>query len=346
MILANQEVILIDCSEGDAMFHNYHYFIVLAEECNISRAAERLFITHQNLSKYLSNLEHNLGVVLFQRKPTISLTYAGRLMLQTLQKTQEMERNLRAQFIDLRQDVTGEIRIGTTEGRFRILMPDIMSEFKNTFPDVHLRISSAPSPELRKSVQSHQLDLMIAAIPQENVGTLEHITVLNERLYLVISDNMLRDIFGDQSPACKEQLRNGADLRLFRNIPFAMNLPHFNSSRLIQKHLGKLGIELLCVHTSSHPDLHHIMSARDFAASFCLTMYVPMLLKINETTDNKLNIFPILGLSDRNPLAVFYSKNDILPHYTRSLIQMIKKQCNSFSQYDRLITATTNPGET
>lgn len=66
------------------MFANYRYFLVLAEEKNISRAADRLFITHQNLSKYLSNLEKECGVILCQRKPVFTLTYAGQLLLQAM----------------------------------------------------------------------------------------------------------------------------------------------------------------------------------------------------------------------------------------------------------------------
>ncbi len=319
------------------MFNNYHYFIVLAEECNISRAADRLFITHQNLSKYLSNLEAEFGVTLFQRKPTFSLTYAGRLMLQALKETEQTEKNIRAQFEDLRTDAAGEIRLGTTEGRFRILMPDIMSAFKDAFPDVQLLISSAASPDLRKMVQNNQLDLMIAGVPYEDKGKLDHITVLEEKLYLVISDHMLADLFGEQFPSCKEELRLGADLKLFQSVPFAMNLPHLNSSILLQRHLGKLGISLNCVHTSSHPDLHHMMSARDFAASFCLTMYLPSLMKLNKESDNKLNIFPIRDFNDTNPVAVCYAKNRIFPRYTRALMQMLKQQCSQFSNFDMII---------
>ena len=319
------------------MFNNYHYFIVLAEECNISRAADRLFITHQNLSKYLSNLEAEFGVALFQRKPTFSLTYAGRLMLDALKETERTEKNIRAQFVDLRRDATGEIRLGTTEGRFRRLMPDIISAFKDAFPDVQLLISSAASPDLRKMVQNNQLDLMIAGVPPENKNKLSHVTVLEEKIYLVISDHMLHGVFGNQFPACKQELAAGADLRLFQTVPFAMNLPHFNSHILLQRHLDKLGISLNCVHTSSHPDLHHMMSTRDFAASFCLTMYLPSLMKLNRETDNKLNIFPIKDFYDTNPVAICYTKNRIFPRYTRVLIQMLKQQCGHFAEYDKLI---------
>ena len=51
------------------MLNNYHYFIVLAEELNISRAASRLYISHQCLSKYLKNLEQEHHVTFLWRKP-------------------------------------------------------------------------------------------------------------------------------------------------------------------------------------------------------------------------------------------------------------------------------------
>lgn len=44
------------------MFENYPYFLLLAEENNVTRAAEKLHITHQALSRYLSKLEQECGV--------------------------------------------------------------------------------------------------------------------------------------------------------------------------------------------------------------------------------------------------------------------------------------------
>ena len=63
------------------MLNNYHYFITLAEELNISRAAEKLFISHQCLSKYLRNLEREYQVTLFERIPVPKLTMAGEALL-------------------------------------------------------------------------------------------------------------------------------------------------------------------------------------------------------------------------------------------------------------------------
>ena len=316
------------------MFSNYHYFLAFAEELNVTRAAERLFISHQNLSKYLSNLERKLGVRLFDRKPVIALTAEGRLLCDTFRQAEILERSLKDQYADLQGDRSGQIRLGTTEGRFRILMPDIMSEFMGKYPDVHLNIVSAASPDLQDMILNDQLDLVVFGIPQEPSRYIHYTEILQERLYLVVSDAMLKAQFGDEYAARREQFRKGADLRLFQGMPFALNLPIYNSSRLIREHLESIGAEINCVHVSSHPDLHHMMSARNYAASFCLTMYLPSLLKLNAENGNRLNVFPIQGLTGTNPVVIARHQDRTCPSHTQDLIRMLGRQCASFSRYD------------
>ena len=120
------------------MLNNYQYFIALCEELNISKAAERLFISHQCLSKYLKNLEQTYNVTFFERTPRLSLTAAGRAYLEMLRQVQFLENNLENQLSDIRQARKGLIRFGTTEGRFRILVPSLLSEFKRIYPEVKL----------------------------------------------------------------------------------------------------------------------------------------------------------------------------------------------------------------
>lgn len=316
------------------MFTNYQYFLALAEECSITKAADKCFTTHQNMSKFLSNLEKEYGVLLFERKPVFSLTQAGKLMYKALRSVEMEEQNLRAQYQDLKDDKSGEIRLGTTEGRFRILMPDIISRFKTTFPEIQLRVISAASPELREMVLNNQLDFMVAGVPEKPSHFLSFTEVLRERLYLVISDQMLEEYFPDQYPACKEVMKHGADLRQFQKVPFALNLAAYNSSKLLERHLRTLGVSLNCIHTSSHPDLHHLMSARDYAASFCLTMYLPEVMKLNQESGNRLNIFPILGLAETNPVAITCASSRIFSKPSKTLLSMIRSQCQSFSEYD------------
>ncbi|MBR5701428.1 MAG: LysR family transcriptional regulator, partial [Oscillospiraceae bacterium] len=197
------------------MLNNYPYFIALAEELNISKAAERLFISHQCLSKYLKNLEQAYNVTFFERSPRMSLTSAGQAYLDMLRQVQFLENNLDSQLQDIRESRKGLIRFGTTEGRFRILAPSLLSEFKRIYPEVKLETRCATTDQLYESIVKNELDM--ALMNRRDVGTsqLECRTVLNEKLYMVISDHLLAQYFPEQYPACKDAFRNGVDLTLF-----------------------------------------------------------------------------------------------------------------------------------
>lgn len=64
------------------------YFLVLAQELNFSRAAERLFITQPPLTRQIQQLEEHLGVQLFVRNnKSVALTVAGKSFLEEAQKS-------------------------------------------------------------------------------------------------------------------------------------------------------------------------------------------------------------------------------------------------------------------
>lgn len=320
------------------MFINYRYFIVLAEEGSISAAAKRLYITHQALCRYLANLEEELNVTLFERKPSLRMTDAGRMVYETLKQAGSLEQNLRGRLADYNNEVTGEIRLGTTEGRFRILLPDIIEEYKKAFPQVALYTHSAKSTWLSKMLASGELDAAILNYSPGLEKQFDVETILEENLYLVISDSMVKTYFGDKAEEYMEMFKNGADLRLMTEVPFALNLPTFNSSIMISEVLHRLGISLNCIHVSSHPDLHHALSARNLAASLCLTMYLPSVFRLNREKKEHLNIFPILGLNSTNKVVMAYAKNRIFTHYGNALLEIIRKRSRDFKKYEAFIT--------
>lgn len=320
------------------MFINYRYFIVLAEEGSISAAAKRLYITHQALCRYLANLEEELNVTLFERKPSLRMTDAGRMVYETLKQAGSLEQNLRGRLADYNNEVTGEIRLGTTEGRFRILLPDIIEEYKKAFPQVALYTHSAKSTWLSKMLASGELDAAILNYSPGLEKQFDAETILEENLYLVISNSMMKTYFGDKAEEYMEMFKNGADLRLMTEVPFALNLPTFNSSIMISEVLHRLGISLNCIHVSSHPDLHHALSARNLAASLCLTMYLPSVFRLNKEKKEHLNIFPILGLNSTNKVVMAYAKNRIFTHYGNALLEIIRKRSRDFKKYEAFIT--------
>ena len=288
------------------MLNNYQYFIALAEELNISKAAERLYISHQCLSKYLKNLEQAYNVTFFERTPRLSLTAAGQAYLEMLRQVQFLENNLENQLSDIRQARKGLVRFGTTEGRFRVLVPSLLSEFKR----VYLMN--------RRDAGSSQL---------------ERRTLLNEKLYMVISDHLLAQYFPEQYPACKEAFRSGVDLVQFakREVPFVLNYEGFNSRETLEEHLRAKGVSLNCVLEMTQQDMHFMLAARDFAACFCWAMYLPSIQQANEGNVQHLNVFPIKGLTATNQVMLVMPRGKILPAYGKDLVRLIQQTCTAFA---------------
>ena len=317
------------------MLNNYNYFIALAEEENISRAAERLFISHQCLSKYLKNLEQEYRVAFFERTPRLKLNVAGQAMLDMCRKVQFLEQNLESQLEDVRQSKRGLIRMGTTEGRYRILFPDLLAQFKGMYPDVTLQVSYATSSQLTERLLKNELDVILMNRSFVGHAQLDIMPLLEERLFLVISDAMLERYLPEQYPGCLEKFaEEGADLALLQEVPFILNKRTFNSRIMLDNFLASRGLHLNCVMELTQLDLHFMMSARDYAASFCWSMYLPTIRNMNRLDpEHALNVFPIRGLEERNHIVLVTQKGKILPEFGKELIRLIRKNC---AQYENM----------
>lgn len=315
------------------MLNNYHYFIALAEELNISKAAERLFISHQCLSKYLKNLEQAYNVTFFERTPRLSLTSAGHAFLDMLRQVQFLENNLESQLQDIRESRKGLIRFGTTEGRFRILVPSLLSAFKRMYPEVKLEAHYTTSDQLCERIARNELDLALMNRRDVDSNQFERKVVLDERLFMVISDHLLAQFFPESYPACKDRFLAGVDLAEFarQEVPFVLNYQGFNSRETLEGYLRARGMSLNCVLEMTQQDMHFMLAARDFAACFCWAMYLPSIQQANEGSNQHLNVFPIQGLTATNQVMLVMPKGKILPAYGKDLVRLIQQTCTAFA---------------
>lgn len=315
------------------MLNNYHYFIVLAEERNISKAAEKLFISHQCLSRYLKNLEQEYRVAFFERTPRLTLTSAGQAYLSAARQMQFLEENLNSQLEDIRQDKRGSIAFGTTDGRYRILVPDLLSQFKKLYPDVVLEAKSSPdSKKLSEQVLKNELDLVLMNRSDISDQKLVFQPVLDEHMYLIISDNMLKASFPDSYPQCIQAFAKGIELSQFQHVPFVMGRKNQVSWLSIERYCQAHQIQLNCVMELVQLDLHSMMTARDYAASFCWSMFIPNIRRLNHGADaNPLHIFPFKGHGITNQIVLASRKGKIFPSYGRDLIRLIKENCAAFA---------------
>lgn len=180
------------------------------------------------------------------------------------------------------------IRVGTTEGRFCMIMPNLMRQFKEMYNDYDIRGVIGNAEQLREMLEKGELDIAFSGISLLAPECIEKEFLFDERLYLVVSEQMLQKYFGDKYPECVEEFRKGADIREFSDIPFCQSLPNLHCMQILDHLLEWEGVTLDCVHTSGHFDLHQQMAQENLAACFSLSMYLPHLHELNLYNDNKL----------------------------------------------------------
>jgi DNA-binding transcriptional LysR family regulator len=110
------------------------YFIAVAEELHFGRAAKRLHMEQPPLSQQIQRLERTLGCLLFERKPRVALTEAGKTLLGIARRTISQV----AQGIELTRRVglgeTGTISIGFGASAILGPLPEILRAFQKNFP--------------------------------------------------------------------------------------------------------------------------------------------------------------------------------------------------------------------
>ncbi len=107
------------------------YFTVVARELNISRAAEKLSMSQPPLSSQMKNLEEDLGVILFKRgKRRLTLTGAGAHLLHRAEQILELADKTRNELQNMKSSVSGNICLGTVEGRAPFLAARWIAGFR------------------------------------------------------------------------------------------------------------------------------------------------------------------------------------------------------------------------
>jgi DNA-binding transcriptional LysR family regulator len=121
-----------------------HVLMAVAERGSMAKAAEHLAITHPVVSKTISDLEHTLGVRLFDRASRgVELTAYGHALLKCgVAVFDEMRQGLR-QIESLADPNSGELRIGCPEIMIAGVVPPIIQEFLRLYPKVHLNVTHA-----------------------------------------------------------------------------------------------------------------------------------------------------------------------------------------------------------
>ena len=143
-----------------------NYFLVVAREENITKAAQLLNVTQPTLSRQLMQLEKELGVQLFHRgKHSVRLTEEGMLLRRRAQELVSLSEKTK-QELQCREEVpAGEIAIGCGETKSMSLLSSSMVSFRERYPLVQFSIYSAIADDIKERIEKGLLDMGLLVEP-------------------------------------------------------------------------------------------------------------------------------------------------------------------------------------
>ena len=202
-------------------FELYRVFYVVANNGNITKAAEELMISQPAISKSIKNLEEQLGGQLFVRtKRGVILTDEGREFYQYIRQAIEYISSAENKFSELVNLETGCIRIGISTTLTKEFLIPYLEEFHKLYPKINIQIVTNVSSELIPKLRNGLIDVVILNLNNKKYDDIEIIKCKKVNDCFVINKSF--DYLADKEISIKELnnyplilMAKGANTRAF-----------------------------------------------------------------------------------------------------------------------------------
>lgn len=185
------------------------YFVVIAEELNITRASKILMMSQPPLSNQMKALEEELGAKLFIRgKRQLILTEEGKYLYLKAKDILTIVDKTTSEIHNMNKGLKGTIPIGLVEGMVPDIAANWISDFIKRYPNIHFRVIDGNSDDLIEKMRSGLISLAVISSPYDEI-LLNSIKVGEEKMALFMNkDHYLASLNEDK-----------IDLSLLKNEP-------------------------------------------------------------------------------------------------------------------------------
>lgn len=162
------------------------YFLALATELNYTRAASQLNISQPPLTRHIQQLEHSIGVMLFERSTRgVALTQAGKIFLEEARKIVSLADQAVNKTKLAHQGQLGRLDIGIFGSSTFSVIPTLLIELRKTHPNIIISLQNTTKTQQVDGVREKHLDIGFNRI-YPSVPDLVVETVMIEDLYVAV----------------------------------------------------------------------------------------------------------------------------------------------------------------
>ena len=304
-------------------FLHLKYFLMVAEELNITRAAERLYISQQSLSNHISNMERELDVKLFTRSPKLSLTYAGGLLVETATQILDLYSQYQTKVGDINRHYLGMLRVGISHTCGLALMPDILPKFRQEFPLVEFSLFEGNSTQLEDELSHGRVDLIICFQPimMDGVRT-EPLT--EQRLVMVVPRAFTDELFGERAEEVRAQFAQGADIGAFQQVPFILIKRGNRTRNIIDQYFSRYYFKPKLILETENTVTTLAMAQSGIGITICPELFLRAIPSPTASAGGG-DLFPLTDPSTFSKLVAGFRQDRYLSHFGERFIEITKE---------------------
>lgn len=296
-------------------WNQLQYVLTIAQEKNITKAAQKLYLSQPSLSISLKTLEQELGTSLFERKGgELALTYAGELFCHWAESSLRSRQVLSDQLSDISADARHKIRLGVSPHRSLILLPDILTAFYRQTQNCDIQIVEEPTYLLKELLEQEQLDLIID-VPHPDTINYQSELLAQEQILLAVPKQLEKQLQKNLTSDCNVRLTQ--DL----SLPFILQTEKQIIGQISQRIFETCSFTPLTKITCSNIETALTLTERGLGVCFAPEIFVKQ-----QRFSNTVNYYPIENYHDSRQICLIYRKNRYLNRHLQILLELFREK--------------------
>jgi DNA-binding transcriptional LysR family regulator len=286
--------------------------LVAVAECeSFTRAAQSLQLTQAGVSKHIAALEENVGTPLLERSGrSVRLTQAGSRLYAYARQILDLVELARRELGVSDRMVEGPLRIAASTVPAQSLVPELLAQFHELYPQVRESVTVSDSSAAMQAVEEGQADVGL-------VGELPYSASVQAR---AIADDELLLVVSPEHPLAKS--RKVTPQRL-RSEPIVVREPGSGSRRCVERALDSVGLcagdMTIAMEMNSNEAIRGAVE-RGVGAAFLSRVVVAQAL-----AEKKLALVDVKGLHVRRHLFLISSARRPLPPAGRAFLEFAER---------------------
>lgn len=309
------------------MFTISDYVLSVVANGTISQAARQLHLSQPALSVAIKKLERQIGQPLFDRSTTpLTLTPAGELYVAKARQITLLEQSFRDELVNADQHLTGSLTIGGAFISVTYLLPPVLRQFHERYPDVELTLLETPFPELTRRLLDQQVDLGVDA-DRFLHPKIDAVQLFENHILLAVPDQLVPQSLVATSGYSYDEVLAGSDgqmpikrlaLATFAALPFILMLP---ANEISQRTAGMFAAAKF--HPRVAMTVNQQMSAYEFAQRGWGAAFVTNTLIQYSGRVDGLHFYQLTGADQPRYVAVAFNKQRYQSKLQRTFVDFL-----------------------